>query len=1140
VIGFGWSRAAMSRLSQRVLGVLALGWALLGLNGCGGGSSSSIVPLVSSDTLSGVVVAAGSDPVAGVTVNLYFLINQADLLGDLLNPLTHEPDPGSNNPSAVVGHPGANTAQALQLPAPVLVASTQTNGVGGFSFDDLDYGLYDVEFDVTGSSHSGLAPLRFGTRPHLDDDVLDQLQAAGLLNNDTISHFMTVFLPAIVGSVDMASNLAGTQTLVFDDGMGTDPLPGLSLFVPANVQVIKDGVALADGATTTLELSLVAPEQVPTSFRDDMEKARTNQLFFSLQPVGVEFVVPGSYDPDLGFGTPALVQVTYPNVNGLAPGASVDLYRFEHENPVDPTMSFQWVPAGTGTVDVTGALVEPDPGAGLPEAGWHAAPGPPAPKVTVDGDLKLPDGSILAQAGVAVVTNNGYLAFSDSAGHFSIVDVPVIGGQTQLICRAFTGGTLVSEMATSAPQPVVFPITTCDVVLSLQGAPVDSQAPTVLSSMPVADAAGVPTDAAVSVTFDELIDVFTLPGNLQVTVGAPAQAISGTVVPQAAAPGQTRVVFVPDGPLQPSTVYTVSVATDVADLNGNALAASHVFSFTTGVAAGGIPQVFSMSPESGPAGTTVEVLGVNLDDAQVSFDGSMVALSPGATPASVSFAIPTLVNVAAGSKVVDITDSAMGGASLAQFSFGLTPSVTSLTPSSGLVGSTAVITGNNFATDGNNASVTFNSVPAALSGAGMGDDAQTVTVDVPAGASSGAVVVTVAAGFPSAPSFFAVTAAVDSTAPTLVSSVPADQDMQVLVGSTIVITLDELVSADSTITVMQDDGFFPPAAVTGTTLVSGDGTGQGLITFTPDAPFVYGAEITAASDTMGDLASNPVAPFSFSFFSETLFLTQDTPAPLLDATGKAAGLNDLRTQLESVRDDEDTTPTDVNKADFLLAFVGYATWFDNSDEPSSAEQYRDLLHEMIFPERRPELFDLLSGPLSSPLSGLDAFPRPAQLPADAGDCAELRRFQQGQAIPAMTALVRDLQALPPSLELTFVSRDGLAQVEIDATDVLGWITTFYKSLADMHHALALGCGTDADASSGLSATLRSPADLMLARQYAADMATSYALTMDSLMAEVDDQCDDLITVDPGSDAGGTRARVATLKADLQRLSDLDG
>jgi len=1119
----------MQALGQRVLGVAVLGWALLGLVACGGGSSSSTVPLVSSATLSGVVVAAGNDPVAGVTVNLYFLINQADLLGELLTPLTFEPDPGLSSLSAAVGQSGENTAQALQLPAPVLVASTQTNGVGRFSFADLDYGLYDVEFDVTGSSHSGLAPLRFGTRPHLDDDVLDQLQAAGLLNNDPISHFMTVFLPPIVGSVDIVSNIVGTQTLTFDDGMGADPLPGLSLFVPAGLQVVKDGVPLADGASTTLALSLVAPEQVPTSFRDDTEKARTNQLFFSLQPVGVEFVVPGSYDPGLGFGTPALVQVTYPNVNGLAPGASVDLYRFEHENPVDPTSSFRWVAAGTGTVDGTGALVVPDAGAGLPEAGWHAAPGPPPPTVTVDGDLKLVDGSILAQAGVAVVTNNGAVGFSDAAGHFSIVDVPIIGGQTQLICRAFTDGSLVSEMATSAPQPVSFPITTCDVVLSQQGAPVDTVAPTVASTLPAADDVAVPTDAPVSVTFDELIDGFTLPANLLVTAGAQGPAVTGKVIPQLMAPGQTRAVFVPDAALLPNTLYTVTVATGVADLNGNGLAGSHVFSFTTGAAALGTPQVFSMSPERGPAGTLVEILGVNLGNGQVSFDGGMVPLSPGATSTAFSFVVPTLANVGAGPKPVDISDSSMGGAMLAQLTFGLTPSVTSLTPSSGLVGTTVVIAGNNFATDGSNGSVTFNSVPAMVSGAGMGDDAQTVTVDVPAGASSGAVVVTVASGLASAPRFFAVTAAVDSTAPTLVSSVPADQDMQVPLASTIAVTLSELVREDSTITVMQDGGFYPPAAVVGTTLVSGDGAGQGLLTFTPDVSFLYGAVITVASDTMEDLAGNPVVPFSFQFFSETLFLTQDTPDLQLETAGQGASLDDLRVQLKSARDDEDGSAADADKADFLLAFLGYATSFDHSGAPSSAEQFRDLLDALVFPEHRPDLFDLLSD--------LDVFTRPAPLPVDGLGCNELRRFYEEQAIPTLTALVHDLQALPPSLELTFVSRDGLAHVEIDATDVLGWITLFNKSLVDMHHALAFGCATDGDGGSGTPATVRSPADLMLARQYAGDMAASYSLAIDSLMAEGDDQSDDLITFEPGSDADENQAKAATLNAALRRLSD---
>ena len=43
-----------------------------------------------------------------------------------------------------------------------------------------------------------------------------------------------------------------------------------------------------------------------------------------------------------------------------------------------------------------------------------------------------------------------------------------------------------------------------------------------------------------------------------------------------------------------------------------------------------------------------------------------------------------------------------------------------------------------------------------------------------------------------------------------------------------------------------------------------------------------------------------------------------------------------------------------------------------------------------------------------------------------------------------------------------------------------------------------------------------------------------------LTAETDDQSDDLITFDPGSDAGENQAEVAILKAALQRLSDANG
>src|SRR5262249_44654358 len=70
----------------------------------------------------------------------------------------------------------------------------------------------------------------------------------------------------------------------------------------------------------------------------------------TLQPGGVHF------DP------PA--QVTYPNVNGLAPGDVADLFAFHHDIG-------QFVNIGPGTVSEDGSVITSDPGFGIVQAGWH-------------------------------------------------------------------------------------------------------------------------------------------------------------------------------------------------------------------------------------------------------------------------------------------------------------------------------------------------------------------------------------------------------------------------------------------------------------------------------------------------------------------------------------------------------------------------------------------------------------------------------------------------------------------------------------------------------------------------------------------------------------------------------------------------
>lgn len=123
--------------------------------------------------------------------------------------------------------------------------------------------------------------------------------------------------------------------------------------------------------------------------------------------------------------------------------------------------------------------------------------------------------------------------------------------------------------------------TLCDAVFSFD-IPLDQTPPYVASSSPSGD--DVDVDTTIVVTFSEAVNVPAPPAQwLLLTAGG--TSVSGSV---AAGSGNTYV-FTPLQDLDEETVYTVTVTTDVEDVNGNALdgtpvdgtANDHIFTFTT-------------------------------------------------------------------------------------------------------------------------------------------------------------------------------------------------------------------------------------------------------------------------------------------------------------------------------------------------------------------------------------------------------------------------------------------------------------------------------------------------------------------------------------------------------------------------------
>jgi hypothetical protein len=104
-------------------------------------------------------------------------------------------------------------------------------------------------------------------------------------------------------------------------------------------------------------------------------------------------------------------------------------------------------------------------------------------------------------------------------------------------------------------------------------------APTVLSTDPADLATGVATTAVITATFSQAMNSLTITATtFNVTSGA--TTVLGTLTYNST----TRVAtFTPTGVLAASTTFIARITTGVKDVNGNAMAADKVWTFTTGL-----------------------------------------------------------------------------------------------------------------------------------------------------------------------------------------------------------------------------------------------------------------------------------------------------------------------------------------------------------------------------------------------------------------------------------------------------------------------------------------------------------------------------------------------------------------------------
>jgi len=240
----------------------------------------------------------------------------------------------------------------------------------------------------------------------------------------------------------------------------------------------------------------------------------------------------------------------------------------------------------------------------------------------------------------------------------------------------------------------------------------------------------------------------TVPTGPTITSFTPASGIVGSVVTITGTnfTGATDVKFNTTS----VTVFTVNSATQITATVPTG-ATTGLISVTTGGGTGQsatnftvtippAPTISSFTPITGPVGTAVTISGTDFTGASdVKFN------TTSATAFTVNSATQITATVPAGATTGKISVTTSGGTVLSGPNFTVTvpsspPTITSFTPTSGVVSSEVSITGTNFT---GATSVQFNGTSAALFTV---DSATQIRATVPSGATTGAISVTTAGG----------------------------------------------------------------------------------------------------------------------------------------------------------------------------------------------------------------------------------------------------------------------------------------------------------------------------------------------------------------------------------------------------------
>ena len=299
-----------------------------------------------------------------------------------------------------------------------------------------------------------------------------------------------------------------------------------------------------------------------------------------------------------------------------------------------------------------------------------------------------------------------------------------------------TAGTPTSWTATSIKVPVPTGATTGNIVVFASGVNSNGESFTVVPTPNITSLS--PTSGAVGASV-------TITGtNFSSAQGTSTLKFNTTAVTATSWTATSIVATVPTGATTGNVVVTVSGV------------ASNGQSFTVVSA----PSITSLSPTSGAVGTPVTVTGTNFGSTQgssTSIDGT--AGTPTSwTATSIKVAVPT--GATTGNVVVFASGVNSNGQS---FTVLATPSITSLSPTTGAVGASVTITGTNFGSAQGTSTLKFNTTAVTATSW----TATSIVAAVPTGATTGNVVVTVSGVASNGQSFTVVSApSITSLSPT--------------------------------------------------------------------------------------------------------------------------------------------------------------------------------------------------------------------------------------------------------------------------------------------------------------------------------------------------------------------------------------